>query len=130
LSSSENYANQPKPAYITRDNTAGNPITDKGATLGRMLFYDKNLSKNNTISCASCHKQELAFGDNAVASTGVNGTTGRHAMRLVNARFGNEINFSGTKEPLIWKHRLFPIQDHNEMGFSGTNGDGTSGFDC
>ncbi|MDO3425977.1 cytochrome c peroxidase [Chryseobacterium sp. APV1] len=126
LSSLENYANQPKPAYITRDNTAGNPITDKGATLGRMLFYDKNLSKNNTISCSSCHKQELAFGDNAVASTGVNGTTGRHSMRLVNARFGNEMKFFWDERATnLEEQTTFPIQDHNEMGFSGTNGDGT-----
>ena len=46
-----NYANQTIPAYITKDNTSGNPITDKGATLGRVLFYDKNLSVNNTVSC-------------------------------------------------------------------------------
>ena len=40
-----------------------NPITDKGATLGRVLFYDKNLSRNNTVSCSSCHQQ--AFGSMA-----------------------------------------------------------------
>ncbi|MFG5702084.1 hypothetical protein ACFJXW_13160, partial [Enterococcus faecalis] len=45
-----NYANQTIPAYITKDNTAGNSITNKGATLGRILFYDKKLSSNNTIS--------------------------------------------------------------------------------
>ena len=58
-----NYENQPVPGYITRDNTLGNTITDEGATLGRVLFYDKQLSSNNTISCASCHKQSVAFGD-------------------------------------------------------------------
>lgn len=125
LKSLENYASQPKPAYITRDNTAGNTITDKGATLGRILFYDKNLSKNNTISCSSCHKQELAFGDNAVASTGVNGTTGRHSMRLVNARFSNETKFFwDERASTLEVQTTFPIQDHIEMGFSGTNGDG------
>jgi cytochrome c peroxidase len=125
LSSLENYANQTKPNYITRDNSTGNPITDKGATLGRMLFYDKNLSKNNTISCSSCHKQELAFGDNVVASVGVNGTTGRHSMRLVNARFGNEAKFFwDERATTLEAQTTFPIQDHIEMGFSGTNGDG------
>lgn len=125
LSSLENYANQTKPNYITIDNSAGNPITDKGATLGRMLFYDKNLSKNNTISCSSCHKQELAFGDNVVASVGVNGTTGRHSMRLVNARFGNEAKFFwDERASTLEAQTTFPIQDHIEMGFSGTNGDG------
>lgn len=126
LSSLENYANQIKPAYITKDNTAGNPITDKGATLGRILFYDKNLSKDNTISCSSCHKQELAFGDNAVASIGVNGTTGRHSMRLVNARFSNEAKFFwDERASTLEAQTVFPIQDHVEMGFSGTNGDGS-----
>ena len=53
----ENYAAQGKPAYVNKDNTGANAITDKTATLGRVLFYDKNLSTNNTIACASCHKQ-------------------------------------------------------------------------
>jgi cytochrome c peroxidase len=121
-----NYANQTKPAYITKDNTAGNPITDKGATLGRVLFYDKNLSSNNTISCASCHIQANAFGDDTDASEGVNGTTTRHAMRLVNSRFSNERKF-------FWDERAAtlelqssePIKNHIEMGFSGTSGDGS-----
>lgn len=38
-------------------------ITDEGATLGRVLFYDKQLSLNNTISCGSCHHQDKAFAD-------------------------------------------------------------------
>lgn len=121
-----NYANQTVPAYITKNNVGGNPITDKGATLGRVLFYDKNLSSNNTISCASCHIQANAFSDPVVASVGVNGTTGRHAMRLINTRFANETKF-------FWDERASsleiqttqPIQNHIEMGFSGTNGDGT-----
>ena len=55
LDNLQNYANQPIPAYITKDNGTNNPITDKGATLGRVLFYDKNLSADQSISCASCH---------------------------------------------------------------------------
>lgn len=124
LKNLENYANQTKPIYITRDNTGSNAITDKGATLGRVLFYDKNLSKNNTISCASCHKQEFAFGDNVIASTGVNGTTGRHSMRLVNARFGNETKFFWDERATTLEIQTgMPIQNHVEMGFSGTDGD-------
>lgn len=124
LASLNNYANQVKPAYITRDNGLLNPITDKGATLGRVLFYDKNLSSNNTVSCASCHQQANAFGDTNVASQGVNSTTGRHSMRLINSRFATENKF-------FWDERAanleiqttMPIKDHGEMGFSGTNGD-------
>jgi cytochrome c peroxidase len=124
LNALENYAEQPVPTYISKDNTSGNPITDKGATLGRVLFYDKNLSVSNTISCASCHKQEFAFGDTAVASMGVNGTTGRHSMRLVNARFGSESRFFWDERANSLEDQTTqPIQDHNEMGFSGQNGD-------
>lgn len=120
----DNYAAQTVPAYITKDNGLANPITDKGATLGRVLFYDKNLSSNNTISCASCHQQTNAFSDTNVASQGVNGTTGRHAMRLINTRFANEGKF-------FWDERAGsleiqttqPIRNHNEMGYSGANGD-------
>ena len=39
----DNYAAQPIPTYVVRDNTGANVITDAGATLGRILFYDKNL---------------------------------------------------------------------------------------
>ena len=74
-----NYANQGRPAYINKDNTGGNTITNAKATLGRVLFYDKNLSIDNSISCASCHKQQFAFSDTAIASKGVaGGITARH----------------------------------------------------
>ncbi len=124
----ENYANQPVPAYILRDNTPGapnpNPITNAGATLGRVLFYDKRLSRNATISCASCHQQAHAFGDGAVASTGVAGTTGRHSMRLVNSRFSAERRFFWDERAAnLEQQTTQPIQDHVEMGFSGTAGD-------
>lgn len=126
LNNLSNYANQSKPAYITKDNTVGNPITDKGATLGRVLFYDKNLSSNNTISCASCHIQANAFGDTEIASTGVNGTTTRHAMRLINSRFANETKFFWDERAATLETQASePIKNHIEMGFSGTNGDGS-----
>jgi cytochrome c peroxidase len=124
LNNLANYANQTVPTYITKDNSGLNAISDKGATLGRILFYDKKMSATNTVSCSSCHKQEVAFGDNTIASTGVNGTTGRHSMRLINTRFAAESKF-------FWDERAssleiqttMPIKDHGEMGFSGTGGD-------
>jgi cytochrome c peroxidase len=119
-----NYANQVIPNYIDKDNTDGNPITDEGATLGRILFYDKNLSVNNTIACGSCHKQQSAFGDNETSSTGVNGSTGRHSMRLINARFADEENFFWDERAnSLEEQTTQPIQDHAEMGYSGQNGD-------
>ncbi len=119
-----NYANQSVPNYITKNNSGTNLITDKGATLGRVLFYDKNLSSNNTISCASCHQQANAFGDTNVSSVGVNGTTGRHSMRLVNNRFANESKFFWDERAInLETQTTMPIRDHGEMGYSGTNGD-------
>lgn len=56
-----NYANIPFPLDIQNNITemdnmpADNPTTNAGATLGRVLFYDRDLSLNHTISCASCH---------------------------------------------------------------------------
>ena len=124
LNSLENYAAQPIPNYITRDNSGADPITNAGATLGRVLFYDKNLSVSNTIACASCHKQSMAFGDSLIQSHGVNGLTTRHAMRLVNARFAQEVRFFWDKRAATLEDQTTqPIQNHNEMGYSGLNGD-------
>lgn len=125
LTQPANYANQPVPAYITRDNTpADNPITDMGATLGRVLFYDKRLSRNDTVSCASCHNQANAFSDVDTASTGVSGQTGRHSMRLINPRFSGESRFFWDERAATAEAQATtPIKDHAEMGFSGTNGD-------
>lgn len=120
-----NYANQPRPAYIGgKDNTGGNNITNAKATLGRVLFYDKNLSIDNTISCASCHKQQFAFSDNVVASTGVaGGLTARHSMRLINSRYAVETKFFWDERAATLEIQTTkPIQDHAEMGFSGTGG--------
>jgi len=117
------YSSQ-APAYIQKDNRGGVAIDDKKATLGRVLFYDKALSDNQTIACGSCHQQAFAFSDTAQRSVGLNGgLTGRHSMRLVNNRFAVE-------QKMFWDERAIdlqaqvvqPIQDHIEMGFSGTNG--------
>jgi cytochrome c peroxidase len=104
-------------------------ITNTGATLGRLLFYDKRLSRNNTVSCSSCHQQAYAFGNPGVAGTGVGGMTSRHPMRLANAGSA-QAPFPGAGV-FFWDRRAFtlesavtkPIQNAIEMGFSGTNGD-------
>ena len=119
-----NYASQGKPNYIVKENTGANPITNAKATLGRVLFYDKNLSIDNSISCGSCHKQQFAFSDTAIASKGVaGGLTGRHSMRLVNARFAVETKFFWDERAATLEIQTTkPIQDHAEMGFSGLSG--------
>jgi len=125
LSNLYNYGAQGKPGYINKDNTpVTNSITDARATLGRVLFYDKKLSANNTIACASCHNQAFAFSDTAVRSVGLNGgLTGRHSMRLVNARYGTSPSFFWDERAPTLEHQVTePIQDHVEMGFSGLSG--------
>ena len=120
-----NYENQDIPGYVSKDNTPqDNSLTDVGATLGRVLFYDKQLSANNTTACASCHLQEFAFGDTSIVSEGVNGVTGRHSMRLVNAGFTDEVHaFWDERAMTLEDQATQPIQDHTEMGYSGENGD-------
>lgn len=119
------YANQSVPNYILKDNTPlNNPITNEGATLGRVLFYDVNLSATNTVSCASCHIQEHAFGDLNQQSQGINGLTPRHSMRLINTRFATESKFFWDERAASLEAQTTnPIRDHVEMGFSGENGD-------
>jgi cytochrome c peroxidase len=124
------YEGLSAPAYITKDNTpTGNTVTNAGATLGRVLFYDKQLSLNGSISCSSCHQQEFAFGDPAPQSMGFEGgLTGRHSMRLVNSRYSEEVRFFWDERAATLElQSTAPIQDHLEMGFSGENGQ--PGFD-
>ena len=124
LNNLPNYENQAIPNYIREDNTGRNFITNKGALLGRVLFYDTELSSNRTISCSSCHQQENAFSDISDVSTGVNGVTGRHSMRLVNTRFADEVRFFwDERASTLEEQTTQPIRDHAEMGFSGNNGD-------
>lgn len=124
INNPENYANQNIPSYILADNGQNNPIDDRKATLGRVLFYDKQLSINNTIACGSCHQQQFAFSDTARQSKGVNGVTNRHSMRLINTRFARESKFFWNERAAsLEAQTTMPIQDHAEMGYSGQNGD-------
>ncbi len=124
LDNLDDYAGQTVPNYITKINDGGNPITNAGATLGRVLFYDPSLSTSGTVSCASCHLQSLGFSDAGVVSTGVEGgQTGRHSMRLINTMFADETDFFwDERAPSHEAQESQPIQDHNEMGFSGQGG--------
>ena len=78
-----------------------NPLTQEGVTLGRHLFYDPILSSDNTISCASCHKQEHAFGDNTQYSFGVDQVMGhRNTPTIMNAAFQPEFDWDGKSNSL------------------------------
>ncbi len=122
-----NYANPALPGYLTTPviqgqiNTPGtNVITDNGATLGRVLFYDKNLSVNNTIACASCHKQANAFSDPLAKSIGFNGgTTGRNSMPLTDAKYYPNGRFFWDQRAVTLEDQvLMPVQDLVEMGMT------------
>lgn len=95
-----------------------NPTTDAGATLGRVLFYDKNLSINRTISCGSCHQQQHGFADPNPKSLGHGGgLTGRNASHIVNMVFGERFFWDG-RSVTLEDQVLMPIQDNIEMGLT------------
>ena len=97
---------------------ADNPITNAGAELGRVLFYDPRLSINLTTSCASCHVQANAFDDPNVLSIGFDGgLTGRHSMALSNAAYYRRGGFFwDERAPTLEAQVLMPIEDLVEMG--------------
>ncbi|MBV9986961.1 MAG: hypothetical protein JO301_04745 [Chitinophagaceae bacterium] len=121
-----NYSNLPLPSHIlaclaTDDNTpATNPVTNDGATLGRVLFYDKSLSKNNSVSCGSCHRPDLSFSDSAIKSKGFEGgVTARHSMALLNTRFYRSGKmFWDERANSLEEQVLMPIQNSVEMGMT------------
>lgn len=95
---------------------ADNQLTMQGVELGRMLFYEKSLSKDNSISCASCHKQEFAFDDTARFSIGVLGLKGkRQAMAIFNTAWHTNEFFWDGRAHLLRDQSLKPIQDTLEM---------------
>jgi cytochrome c peroxidase len=106
----------PKP--VTLDLAAPASLGD-GGNLGRVLFYDTHLSVNNSISCATCHKQALAFSDNKALSNGFeNRLTARNTLPIQN------LSAFPSGFPLFWDGRenmlqtmvLKPILNHVEMG--------------
>ena len=105
------YGNLPAP-----DLPEDNPLTVQGVALGRMLFYEKKLSRDNTISCASCHKQNEGFSDSRVFSLGVENRQGkRQAMSVFNLAWNTNAFFWDGRAPLLRNQALLPIQDHLEM---------------
>lgn len=110
------------------------------ATLGRVLFYDRQMSLNNTVACASCHKQEFAFSDNERFSRGFESRlTTRNSMPLQNLSSGfilADVITNNTKDffpgfggHLFWDGRetdinkliLQPVGNHIEMGITDIN---------
>lgn len=92
-----------------------NPFTEEGISLGRHLFYERQLSRKGTISCGSCHQQQRAFTDGARFSKGVDGElTTRSAMSLVNLLWQSKFFWDG-RAGTLEAQALEPIADHVEM---------------
>ncbi|MFT4901698.1 MAG: cytochrome c peroxidase [Lentimonas sp.] len=106
---------------IASDNTpAANSVTDAAALLGRVLFYDKKLSANYSLSCAACHQQAHGFSDPAALSTGFDGgLTGRNSMGLTNSQFYERGSFFWDERAATLEEQVLePIQNEVEMGLS------------
>jgi cytochrome c peroxidase len=84
-------------------------------TLGESLFMDPILSRDSTISCASCHKPEFAFADNSPVSKGVEGRKGdRNTPSCMNQKDRNFYFWDGRAESLE-QQALGPIENPVEM---------------
>src|SRR4051794_19283484 len=122
-----NYAASVLPArflvqpILGQDNMpATNVTTDTGANLGRVLFYDKRLSSNQTISCSSCHRQAFGFSDPRRFSIGFDGQQGsRNAMGLSNARWYQRGHFFWDERANTLEDQVLqPIKNPIEMGMT------------
>jgi len=94
---------------------ADNPLTVEGVELGRHLFYDKILSRDNTVSCASCHHQVNAFSDPNIVSVGIDGLTGtRQSMALINMGWQQFFFWDG-RVSILEEQIFHPVLDPLEM---------------
>ena len=93
-----------------------NPMTEAKIELGRQLFFDKRLSINNTVSCASCHNPKFAMTDRLPLSQGVYGRTAfRNASSILNSAYSKTLMFDA-HVPSLEMQAIVPLQDHAEMG--------------
>ena len=94
---------------------ADNPLTADRIALGRRLFHEGALSRDGTVSCASCHVAGAALSDPRQFSTGVEGRLGnRNGMPLFNLAWKREFFWDG-RAPSLRAQALMPIVDHREM---------------
>ncbi len=108
------------PAYYPQkiEIPSNNAMDKNKVELGRMLFYEKMLSKDSSLSCGSCHHQEFAFSDNIVLSEGFDGKVGnRNTMAIVNMVFEKSFFWDGRAASLE-EQALDPIENPVEMNLS------------
>jgi cytochrome c peroxidase len=95
-----------------------NPLTRDKVALGRRLFFDKRLSRDGTLACASCHDPRLAFSDGRVVARGIHGAQGtRNAPALINRGYGSSFFWDGRAKSLE-QQALEPILNSRELGLT------------
>jgi cytochrome c peroxidase len=110
----------PKP-YVPADN----PMTPEKVELGRYLFYDTRMSVNGKASCATCHKQELAFTDGLAVSQGATGQLhSRGAMSLVNVAYSGALTWSNPRMKSLEEQALVPMFGDHPVELGLKSGDG------
>jgi len=93
-----------------------NPTTDEKASLGKKLFFDKRLSLDGTVSCATCHDPKKAFTDQLTTSIGIKGQrTERNAPSILNSGFLKTVMFDAHLKTLELQV-IVPLQEPTEMG--------------
>ena len=97
---------------------ADNPLTEQKVELGRLLYFDKRLSKNNTIACANCHLMEKGFTDGMPVATGINNLKGgRSAPANINRVYSTAQFWDGRAETLE-DQSIGPFVSPVEHGFN------------
>ncbi len=92
-----------------------NPLTEAKVNLGKQLFFDKRLSADNTISCASCHDPEKGWSNGEAVATGVGGKKGgRSAPTIINSAY-TRLHFWDGRAKSLEDQALGPIQNPIEM---------------
>lgn len=99
--------------YSFENTTEKLPATKE--ELGKLLFFEKKLSRDNSISCASCHIPEYAFSDTIAFSIGVGGRKGKRNTPSAMNMASRELFFFDGRAATLEIQATFPIQDHNEM---------------
>jgi cytochrome c peroxidase len=101
---------------LYRPAPSDNRLTPARIALGRRLFFDRRLSRDGTISCASCHEPQRAFTDGRAVAQGIGGARGRrNSPTLVNRAWGSSFFFDGRARSLE-DLALRPILDPTELG--------------
>ncbi len=103
------------PFFPPMDIPPDNPMTEEGIALGRLLFWEKALSADSSMSCGSCHLPAFSFADPNPVSTGVTGAQGtRNAMALVNMGWTQRFFWDG-RAATLEEQILDPVPHPDEM---------------